>query len=68
MNELQFTRHGGTETTEGFIPHLKLNGIEMPVVLDVDVSSVKAAKSPQPPRRERGALVYALPGGTTFAP
>jgi hypothetical protein len=50
----------GTETTEGFIPHLDHNGQSI-VVMTTRVSIGSAVNIPVV--RESGRLCYALPGG-----
>ena len=55
-------RTTGTETTEGFIPHLLHNG-QMLVVRTVAVTMGSAVNIPV--TREDGRLCYAKPGGGT---
>ena len=57
MNEL--TSPKGTDTSEGFIPHLIHNGYRLPVKLDFSAPKVEGL---YPPLRMNGNLVYALPG------
>jgi hypothetical protein len=55
-------RTTGTETTEGFIPHLLHNG-QMLVVRTLAVTPGSAVNIPV--RRPTGELCYAKPGGGT---
>jgi hypothetical protein len=55
-------RTTGTETTEGFIPHLLHNGVHMPVRTCM-ISAGSAVNIPV--TREDGRLCYAKPGGGT---
>lgn len=61
------TQAGGTITEEGFIPHLRYEGMDCPVKLYVDASSVRNLLELQEPMRRKGKLVYALPGGGEIA-
>lgn len=58
------TAFGGTETTEGFIPHIRIvyaDGVlNAPVKLDVPKRGTRVLCAPL---RLDGNLVYALPGG-----
>lgn len=60
--ERNVTTFGGTETTEGFIPHARVvyaDGVlSAPIKLDDAGMRVLCA-----PLRRDGKLVYALPGG-----
>ena len=62
--ERNVTTFGGTETTEGFIPHARIvyaDGVlNAPVKLDVPKRGTHALCAPL---RRDGMLVYALPGG-----
>lgn len=64
MSEYNFDRtsKSGTETMEGFIPHLFHNGLKMPVMLDFS----KKSKEGIPPLRDNGYLIFALPGQQKF--
>lgn len=76
-NIMRVSCGGGTETTEGFIPHHKnSDGIYMPVKIRTVVSSRPHHKGrcvavlgdnryPVPERRD-GKLVYVLPGGGNY--
>ena len=55
---------GWTVTTEGDIPPIKIGGIEMPV----KTHPVKNDRTiPVPQRTTKGYLIYAVPGGGSFA-
>lgn len=62
--ERNVTTFGGTETTEGFIPHLRIiyaDGVlNAPVMLDVPKRGTRALCASL---RRDGKLAYALPGG-----
>lgn len=64
ITERNVTTFGGTETTEGFIPHLRIiyaDGVlNAPVMLDVPKRGTRVLCAPQ---RRGDKLVYALPGG-----
>ena len=64
------TFKGGTETTEGFIPHKRhpTKGYDMPVMLEIDNDhGVRGLVLPQEPMRNSdGFLVYAMPCGVQF--
>ena len=59
---------GGTLTTEGFIPYLRVGALHCPVVLAVTCDALGVHRlvmqSGRPaPKRRRGRLCYALPRG-----
>ncbi len=54
----------GTLTTEGWVPFLHLDGVDMPVALDIPEGALATHLSrPQAPLRIGEALVYVRPGG-----
>lgn len=58
-----------TETAEGAIPHLRMRGLRLPVMLDFDRRSAEHPSVKYPLRTHRGELLFALPGGgCTVAP
>lgn len=63
------TVKGGTWTTEGFIPHLKHGGYDMPVKIALSrwdtVSNLSL--TPPPLRDSEGRLVYATPSGGSIS-
>lgn len=60
------TVQGGTNTTEGFIPHMQVGRFALPVLLDVDLST---AELPQKPvRSSSGEFIYVGPGGRWYLP
>lgn len=63
MDDQRRTIEGATMTAEGSIPHKVTSWGLLPVKLDVETQSVKAAYAYQRPMRFDGQLVYALPGG-----
>ena len=58
-----------TSTAEGFIYHKKWRGILLPVKLNINNQKGQAGvmNEVQPPKRERGDLIFALPGGDQLA-
>jgi hypothetical protein len=59
------TNKYGTMTSEGFVPHLPYEyPAFLPVMLDIDINSVRAIMTHQPPLRIDDNLVFALPGGS----
>lgn len=66
----EMTFMGGTETTEGIIPHKRhpAHGYNMPVMLEANNDNgVRGISAPQEPMRSsEGFLVYAMPGGAQF--
>ena len=50
-------------TTQGFIPHMKYKGIELPVKLKITNPSEKDLHGDFPPMKDREEYVYVLPGG-----
>jgi hypothetical protein len=64
MYEINFTAANGTQTSEGFIPHHKHDGLDCPVMVTVDTKKPAAFPTPQ---RQRKALLFALPGGGCVA-
>lgn len=76
MNPLKFTKKGetmqsaensafeGTLTSEGWVPFLHLDGVDMPVALNIPEGALATHLSlPQAPLRVGEALVYVAPGG-----
>ena len=68
MNHIQlpYSRVKGTMTSEGFIPYLVRNGLDMPVALLVPTgyAPISVWASPlQPDRADDGALMYVTPSG-----
>ena len=59
------TKHEGTATTEGFIPHRVVGDVHHPVRLDFPaILEPLAMRKAQAPMRDKdGELVFALPGG-----
>ena len=63
------TAKGGTETSEGFIPHLRHSqGFDMPVrPIALTSARVHELNEPLRPARDHlGRLIYTLPGGGTY--
>lgn len=64
ITERNVTAFGGVETTEGFIPHLRIiyaDGVlNAPVMLDVPKRGTRVLRAPL---YRDGKRVYALPGG-----
>jgi hypothetical protein len=60
------TNKYGTMTSEGFVPHLPHGNMFLPVMLDIDINSVRAVMTHQPPLRIDDNLVFALPGGSVI--
>lgn len=50
-------------TSEGFIPHIVINGYKVPVMIDPTSPRVDEYHAPL---KIDGALAYALPGGKIF--
>jgi hypothetical protein len=57
------TNKYGTMTSEGFVPHLPHGNVFLPVMLDIDINSVRAVMCHQPPLRIDDCLCFAKPGG-----
>jgi hypothetical protein len=64
MLDTNRTNKYGTMTSEGFVPHLPYKGIFLPVVLDINLASVRAIMTYQPPLRINDKLCFAKPGGS----
>lgn len=58
------TNKYGVMTSEGFVPHLPHKDHFLPVILDIDINSVRAIMTHQPPLRIDDNLCFALPGGS----
>ena len=58
-----------TLTTEGWILHREWRGVMLPVKLSVDNTRgrAKVLNDVQPPKRESGYLVFAIPGGNEIS-
>jgi len=59
------TKKGGTITTRGWIPHLKVGKINMPVRVKLS-KSFNNAHMPKPPVLKNGCLVFVTPGGGDY--
>lgn len=57
------TNKYGTQTTEGFVPHIPYENIFLPVMLDININTVRAIMTYQPPLRINDRLCFAKPGG-----
>jgi hypothetical protein len=64
MLDSKRTNKYGTQTTEGFVPHLPHGNIFLPVLLDIDMNSVRSVMTYQPPLRINDRLCFAKPGGS----
>jgi hypothetical protein len=65
------TNKFGTLTTEGMIPHypIRMCGQNVLCPVKLEFSPLRGVVTTQPPLRDsQGRLVYALPGGRSFAP
>ena len=66
MNESGYsfdtTSKSGVWTIEGFVPHLVINGIRLPVKIDWNKKTPKGC----PPKKRGGCFVFALPGGKEY--
>lgn len=64
MDDPKRTNKYGVMTSEGFVPHLPYGNIFLPVMLDIDINSVRAVITHQPPLRIDDNLCFALPGSS----
>ena len=69
MDDIKKTNKYGTMTSEGFVPHHPYGTggkISLPVMLDININTVRAVMCYQPPLRIDNHLVFAKPGGGLF--
>lgn len=64
MLDTKRTNKYGTQTSEGFVPHLPYGNIFLPVMLDININSIRAVMNYQPPLRINDRLCFAKPGGS----